>query len=222
MYNTENDFSTFLTAKLSKLGMRATRLESHSTSNGIPDMFVDGYGFDTFIELKNDKKHSINDKVIKVQWRPGQQPWMYEYFLKHKHSKCCLTIIACTDGWFVIPMTKVYKDNIVYNANNFGISYKDLKRVTIGRLIHLMSTHFALIDTYRNAIIAMVNKFWRFSDGTTVDYDPEVLWNSKNVDDEFSSDVFESAKLEMFLTLENTLKNVDQTCLTCEYTKNNF
>lgn len=209
MYDTENDFSTFLTTKLSKLGMRATRLESHSTSNGIPDMFVDGYGFDTFIELKNSKAISITDKKIKVQWRPGQQPWMYEYFLKHKHSKCCLTIVSCTDGWFVIPMTQIFKNNTVYNADNFGISYKDLKNVTIGRLFHLMSTHFALIDTYRNAIIAMVNKFWRFSDGTTVDYDPDVLWNKQTIDDMFDACVFESAKLEMFSTLEGTMRNIN-------------
>lgn len=207
MYSTENDFSTFLTAKFSRIGMRATRFESHGTGNGIPDMFVDGYGFDTFIELKNDKKASINDKVIKVQWRPGQQPWMYEYFLKHKHSKCCLTIVACTDGWFVIPMTRIYKENIVYNADNFGISYKDLKRVTLGRLIHLMSTHFALIDTYRNAIIAMVNKFFCFSDGSVIDYDPEVLWNEQTIDNQFEPEVFEGSKLEMFLTLENTMRN---------------
>ena len=209
MYDTENDFSTFLTTKLSKLGMRVTRLESHGTSNGIPDMFVDGYGFDTFVELKNDKKHSIKDKVIKVQWRPGQQPWMYEYFLKHRHSKCCLTVVACTDGWFVIPMTQIFINNTVHNANNFGISYNDLKHVTIGRLFHLMSTHFRSSDTYRSAIIAMVNKFWRFSDGTTVDYDPDVLWNKQTIDDTFNVCVFESAKLEMFSTLEGTMRNVD-------------
>ena len=209
MYDTENDFSTFLTAKLSKLGMRATRIESHGTGNGIPDMFIDGYGFDTFIELKNDKKASIKDKVIKVHWRPGQQPWMYEYFLKHKHSKCCLTVVACTDGWFVIPMTQIFKNNTVYNADNFGINYNDLKHVTFGRLFHLMSTHFALVDTYRNAIIAMVNKFWRFSDGTTIDYDPDVLWNKQSIDDTFDACVFESAKLEMFSTLEGTMRNID-------------
>lgn len=209
MYDTENDFSTFLTAKLSKLGMRATRIESHNTSNGIPDMFIDGYGFDTFIELKNDKKHSIKDKVIKVQWRPGQQPWMYEYFLKHKHSKCCLTVVACNDGWFVIPMTRIFKDNIVYKVDNYSISYNDLKHATIGRLFHLMSTHFSSSDTYRSAIIAMVNKFWRFSDGTTVDYDPDALWNEQTIDDTFDACVFESAKLEMFSTLESTMRNVD-------------
>lgn len=211
MYATENDFSKALTNKLSKLGMRAIRFESHGTGNGIPDMFVDGYGFDIFIELKNDKKASINDKVIKVQWRPGQQAWMYEYFLKHRHSKCCLTIIACIDGWFIIPMTKIFKDNVIYNANNYAISYDDLKNVNICRLLHLMSTHihFALPETYRFAINAMVKLFWSFKDGTTVDYDPEVLCDSKNVDDVFNSKVFESAKLDMFLTLENTLKNVD-------------
>lgn len=209
MYKTENDFSKALTNKLNRFGMRITRIESHGTSNGIPDMFIDGHGFDCFVELKNDKKVSIKDKIIKVQWRPGQQAWMYEYFLKHKHSKCCLTIISCTDGWFIIPMTGIYKDNIICNANKFGISYDELKHVTLARLLHLMSTHFTSSDTYRDAIIAMVNKFWRFNDGTTVDYDPDALWNEQIIDDMFDACVFESAKLGMFSTLEGTMRNVD-------------
>ena len=206
MYTTENEFSTLLSVKLTTHGMRVTRIESHTTGNGIPDMYIDGHGFDCFIELKNDRKLSVHDKIIKVQWRPGQQAWMYDYFLRHRKSKCCLTIIACTDGWFVIPMTKIFKDNVVYNADNYGISYDDLKHVTLGRLLHLMTTHFAFTDTYRSAIIAMVDRFWPHD---KVDYDSEALWNSINIDDIFSSDVFESAKLEMFLTLENTMRNVD-------------
>lgn len=210
MFVTENDFSMSFTAKLSKLGMRTTRLESHGTGNGIPDIYIDGHGFDCFIELKNDKKLSIHDKTIKVQWRPGQQAWMYEYFLKHKRSKCCLTIIACSDGWFIIPMTQVFKGNIIHNADNFSISYNDLKHITICRLLHFMSTYFMhSYDTFRTAIIAMVDMFWHCKDGTTIDYDPEVLWNSKNVDDIFDSSMFESSKIDMFLTLENTLMNVD-------------
>lgn len=210
MHNTESEFSKSFTNKLNHSGIRVTRIESHGTGNGIPDMFIDGYGFDTFIELKNDRKASINDKVIKVQWRPGQQGWMHEYFLKHKRSKCCLTIIACTDGWFIVPMTQIFKNSTVCNAVKFGISYDDLKHVTIGRLLHLMSTHFEYKnDTFRTAIIAMVNKFWRFNDGTTVDYDPDVLWSKQTIDDMFDACTFESAKLEMFSTLEGTMRNVD-------------
>lgn len=205
MYDAENVFSKALTNRLNRFGMRVTRIETHSTINGIPDMFVDGHGFDCFIELKNDKKASVYDKVIKVQWRPGQQAWMYEYFLKHKRSKCCLTIISCCDGWFIIPMTQIFKYNNVTNANCFGITYDELKHATISRLIHLMSTHFINNDTYRNAIIAMVNRFY----GTTVDYDPDVLWSKQTIDDTFDACVFESAKLEMFSTLESTVRNVD-------------
>ena len=207
MYSTENDFSIALTKRLSKLGMRATRIESHGTGNGIPDMYIDGHGFDCFIELKNDKKASITDKVLKVEWRPGQQAWMYEYFLKHKRSKCCLTIIACSDGWFVIPMTKVYKGDVVYNVDNYGISYEDLKHITIGRLLHLMTTRFEFGTDYRNAINSMVNMFWRFNDGSVIDYDPDALWNEQTIDNQFEPEVFESAKLEMFLTLESTMRN---------------
>lgn len=210
MFATENEFSIFFTAKLNKYGMRTTRIESHTTGNGIPDLYVDGHGFDCFIELKNDKKLNVHDKVIKVQWRPGQQAWMYEYFLKHRRSKCCLTIIACSDGWFIIPMTRLFKGNIIYNADKFSISNDDLKHVTLGRLLDLMTTHFSNnTATYRDMINAMVTRFWSFKDGAEIDYDPEVLWNSSYVDDEFNSDVFEAAKINMFLTLENTLINVD-------------
>ena len=202
MYQTEKDFSKALNTRLSKLGMRVTRLESHGTGNGIPDTFIDGCGFDIFVELKNDKTLSIHHKNIKVQWRPGQQPWMYDYFIKHKHYRCCLTIIACADGWFVIPMTRIYKNDTVHNANKFSISYNDIQRVNVVRLLHFMSTHFSSCISYRTAIEAMVDRFWK-----TVDYDTEVLWDSNSVDDEFDRDVFESAKLDMFLTLENTLMN---------------
>jgi len=209
MFATENEFSIFFTAKLNKYGMRTTRIESHSTSNGIPDLYVDGHGFDCFIELKNDKKLSVHDKTIKVQWRPGQQAWMYEYFLKHRRSKCCLTIIACSDGWFIIPMTSIFKQNIIYNADNFSISNDDLKHVTLGRLLDLMTTYFSNnTATYRDMINAMVTRFYTLKNAE-IDYDPEVLWNSKNVDDVFDSAVFEAAKIDMFLTLENTLMNVD-------------
>ena len=44
MYKTEAEFSKALTARLRKEHIRVTRIESHGTGNGIPDMFVDGRG----------------------------------------------------------------------------------------------------------------------------------------------------------------------------------
>ena len=88
MYRTEAEFSKALTARLRKEHIRVTRIESHGTGNGIPDMFVDGRGVDTFLELKNDPTISIHNKVIKVAWRPGQKAWMFEYFCKHTLKNC--------------------------------------------------------------------------------------------------------------------------------------
>ena len=62
MYNTEHAFSVAFCSKLKKAGLFVTRIESHGTGNGIPDIFVCGRGLDTWLELKNDPKLSIKDK----------------------------------------------------------------------------------------------------------------------------------------------------------------
>ena len=76
MYKTEHEFSRSFSDRLAKARLMVTRIESHNTGNGIPDMFVCGHGLDTWLELKNDPKLSIKDKQIKVAWRPGQIVWM--------------------------------------------------------------------------------------------------------------------------------------------------
>lgn len=82
MYKTEHEFNKSLSDRLAKARLMVTRIESHNTGNGIPDMFVCGRGLDTWLELKNDTKLSIKDRAINVAWRPGQIAWMYTYFQK--------------------------------------------------------------------------------------------------------------------------------------------
>ena len=125
LFNSEKDFSRALRTRLSKHGFMTTRIETHGTVNGMPDLYVCGFGYDCFIELKNDKQLSMHDKNIKVQWRPGQQSWMLEYYIKHVNKKCCLTIVAVEGGYYIIPMTCVYQRNTVFNAQNLFISDKD-------------------------------------------------------------------------------------------------
>ena len=111
MWDSEQKFSHYLTDRLKKEGFVCNRIETHGTLNGMPDLFVQGNGMDTFIELKNMKKASVNDKQWKVPWRPGQVAWATVYRNTHWHSnkdydiiKCPWTFIGCKDGIIALPM----------------------------------------------------------------------------------------------------------------------
>ena len=201
MYKTEHEFSKSLSDRLAKAGLMVTRIESHNTGNGIPDIFVCGRGLDTWLELKNDTKLSVKDKVIKVAWRPGQVAWMYTYFQKHR-AKSCLTLVAASDGIFIIPMTATFKDHVVYNPQSIG--YEDLKWINICRVLDAMSTYW-IKDSDEN-YLDMINSFvGTFYPG--VDYDPECLFNPDMLDITANAEVFNNMKLDIIMTLEATIRN---------------
>ena len=203
MYKTEHDFSKSFSDRLAKARLMVTRIESHNTGNGIPDIFVCGRGLDTWLELKNDPKLSIKDKVIKVAWRPGQVAWMYTYFQKHMF-KNCLTIVAASDGIFIIPMTCAFKDHMIFNPQS--ISYKDLKWIDICRVLDAMSTYWVKRDddtrTYLDMLNSFVDEFY-----PDVDYDPECLFNPDMLDKTANTEVFNNGKLDIIMTLEATIRN---------------
>lgn len=207
MYRTEAEFSKALTTRLKREHIRVTRIESHGTGNGIPDMFVDGRGVDTFLELKNDPTHSINSKNIKVAWRPGQKAWMLEYFRKHV-IKNCLTLVACKDGITIIPMVESFPDDRVYDPQ--VISYEDLKQIRLSRILDAMQTCFFVNDscvpptayTYLDYINAFVDEFY-----PGIDYDPECLWDPDLLDKSIDLKYFNNHKLNIALTLEATILN---------------
>lgn len=203
MYKTEHEFSRSFSDRLAKARLMVTRIESHNTGNGIPDMFVCGHGLDTWLELKNDPKLSIKDKQIKVAWRPGQIVWMYTYFQKHI-KKCCLTIVAASDGIFIVPMTSAFKDHIVLNPQS--ISYDDLRWINIRRVLEAMSTYWLECNgddiTYLDMLNTFVNEFY-----PGVDYDPECLFNPDMLDKTANIEVFNSGKLDIIMTLEATIRN---------------
>lgn len=201
MYKTEHEFSKSLSDRLTKAGLMLTRIESHNTGNGIPDMFVCGRGLDTWLELKNDSKLSIKDKVIKVAWRPGQVAWMYTYFQKHR-TKNCLTLVAASDGIFIVPMTAAFKDHIVYNPQS--ISYEDFRWINIWRVLEAMSVYW-IKDSDEN-YLGMINSFVdEFYPG--IDYDPECLFNPDLLDKTADIEVFNGNKLDIIMTLEATIRN---------------
>ena len=201
MYKTEHEFSKSFSDRLTKAGLMVTRIESHGTGNGIPDMFVCGRGLDTWLELKNDTKLSIKDKAIKVAWRPGQVAWMYKYFQKHL-TKCCLTLVAASDGIFIVPITKLFKDHIVLNPQS--ISYDDLRWINIWRVLEAMSTYWlkGSDENYLNMINSFVDEFY-----PGVDYDPECLFNPDMLNQPADSISFNNSKLDMVMTLEATIRN---------------
>ena len=207
MYRTEAEFSKALTARLKREHIRVTRIESHGTGNGIPDMFVDGRGVDTFLELKNDPTHSINSKNIKVAWRPGQKAWMFEYFTKHT-TKSCLTLVAYKDGVAIIPMTSTFPDDRAYDPQ--VISYEDLKQFRLSRILDVMQGFFYIRDsfvpagdhTYLDYINAFVDLYY-----PGIDYDPECLWDPDLLDKTVDMKYFNNHKLNIALTLEATILN---------------
>ena len=199
MYNTEHDFSKALCSKLKKARTFITRIESHGTSNGIPDLFVAGVGWDCWIELKNMPDKSIYSKVLTVPWRPGQIPWALQYF----NTVCthnCLTIVACCDGVVIIPMICAFEKHKVYNP--IGITWKDWSRINVPRVLNAMSTFIRGFDNY----LGLINKLCAvFYPG--VDYDPECLWNPNLLYYPVDYKVFNSQKLDVIMTMEFTAMN---------------
>lgn len=173
MYKTEADFSRAITQKLKSHGCVITRIESHGTGNGIPDMYVQYPDFDCWIELKNTKA-SIFERLKKISWRPGQQSWMLEY--KHMHNKrCCLTIVACADGYIIIRNHRHYIDNVVPIVNPADCHvYTKLSDVNLIDEIMNMSTCFrARHETIRETIVAYADSLFKHD----FDYDAAVIWN---------------------------------------------
>lgn len=127
MWENEQMFSRYLIQRLKNEGFVCNRIETHGTLNGMPDMFVQGHGIDTFIELKNMKKVSVNDKRFKVPYRPGQVAWAAVYYNTHKYSvndfdikRCSWTFIGCSDGIIALPM---WSNFMFYEVNASDIRY---------------------------------------------------------------------------------------------------
>lgn len=127
MWESEQKFSHALIKLLKSEGFVCNRIESHGTLNGMPDMFVQGHGMDTFIEFKNMKNASVNDERLKVSWRPGQVAWSVTYRNCHTYSingffitRCSWTFIGCNDGIIALPM---WSNFMLNEVNTSDIKY---------------------------------------------------------------------------------------------------
>jgi len=172
MKENEAALSRSLSAKFKTAGFDVIRIESHGTGNGIPDMFVQGYGIDMWIELKNDKvqerpaqcdyKHAA---PLYVSWRPGQVAWALRYYHSHKFNKCTLTIVSLVDCYVIIPIIGPIKDNLI----NWELCYV-CKSVEPETCMKLIGSVPMIEGTFRENINRICEPF-------DMDYDPEVLFN---------------------------------------------
>lgn len=122
MYESETKFVSYIKSRLNNAGFDVQRLESHSTGNGIPDMFVQGFGTDCFIELKNVKQSYAwveKHKFIQIAWRPGQIAWAWRYELTHCGKKHTWLWQAYKDA---IVCILVSKDSVSFDPDN-GYGY---------------------------------------------------------------------------------------------------
>lgn len=108
MFDTEAKFYDWLR---NKVHLVYTRIESHGTGNGIPDIYATGNKHDVWIELKNDKTLQKKNNV-RVQWRPGQQAWMVNYSYA-MHNRCCITLVSCKDSILLVRNVLHYSNNKV-------------------------------------------------------------------------------------------------------------
>lgn len=108
MYKNEAAFAKAFGNVLKANGAFVTRIETGSTGQGVPDMFVVYNGVDFWMELKNEptiKYDTARDSTHTIHWRPGQKAWMLTYALHHC-VKFAYTIVAGKDCFLIIPMDK--------------------------------------------------------------------------------------------------------------------
>ena len=167
-------FGNWLIRKFTKkYNAMVTRLESHHTANGIPDLFVCGYSSDAFIELKADNKITVSDVKVKVDWRPGQQGWAIDYAINHHYKKNVVTLIGAADGIILVPQDRVYKNDTVENP-----IYLDSHDVTIYNLLRWVYMHSYVptnVTTYWGLMLALRDNIYAKMWGMDIDAPPETI-----------------------------------------------
>lgn len=112
----ESEFYSIVKAKLKKEGYDCVRIETGTTEKGVPDVFVQGNGYDFWCELKSENVKALKKEKVKVHFRSGQLAWALRYANAHDNHKHTLTLVRCSDCVLIIPMTK---KNIFLIEDNF-------------------------------------------------------------------------------------------------------
>ena len=101
-YVNEHHFSRGLCARLENNGVFVTKVETGSTLQGVPDLFIQAKGGDLWIELKIMHKGYRPGECLEFPWRAGQQAWHMEYYRRHNKKKAVLTLMALPCGEFAL------------------------------------------------------------------------------------------------------------------------
>lgn len=105
----------------------AQRIESGVTGRGIPDLYLRTPKREIWVELKVTSASKVEDEWFKIPWRQGQQAWHLRYY---KLTKLCgYTLVEVRDGYILIPMVKLFHNNIVNQKDVIG-AYKLRELVT--------------------------------------------------------------------------------------------
>ena len=145
MWKTEKDFSKYVMNKLKAECADCCRIETPATGVGIPDLWVQCFGDDFFIELKNihhdlPAKFDMKDVREIIPWRPGQQAWAYRYKMYHTvagKSKCSWTLVGMNDGMIAIRMDKLYENDCIsyYDDGIMVFNKGELKSIKLSALL---------------------------------------------------------------------------------------
>lgn len=126
MYAKESDFSKALLASLKTKGAWCTRIETGSTGQGVPDIFIVTNKLCRWLELKNNSKDLVEEYITtskKICYRPGQLAWHYMYHTKTEQD--VFLILACKNGYIILlkrdfEKQNITKNDIVYIFHNIG------------------------------------------------------------------------------------------------------
>lgn len=140
----ENEFSNnIVRPRFRNIGLNVTPIESHGTNVGIPDLFVQGYGMDSWWELKCIKinKPWAKIKSITIPYRPGQLAWASDYTRCHSRKKYTHTLIhlECSDMCKVIHviMTAEAIDLLLKSKHKISLDDKHVTFDDSSNLIRL-------------------------------------------------------------------------------------
>lgn len=180
MYRTEAEFSRAIITKLKSENIDVTRLESHGTGVGIPDMFIQGNGHDCFLELKNSK----------IVFRPGQLAWHETYYLKHARRKSVITLVS---NQFGLRVRTEFDDDLIVVP----------KKGSLARFLFIASERISYAATNRIALVHWVHKFFP----SDMDWDPDVIeCIHGQLDKKFDSKYMNSIKYQLYKEVDETFR----------------
>lgn len=181
MWKSEKLFGKAVMQKIEEESGICFRLETASTAPGMPDLYVLANGADYFIEFKNMQNTPVTSSHFKVAWRAGQQRFALQYrekmqkykqtyyddaddtYIEGFEQKFSWTFVGCSNGVLLIPMYKVFENNLVhFDDAVFTFTLDEFSKLNILEFLRAHSQVFTPADSYQdpvNRILAM-QSYW--------------------------------------------------------------